>query len=134
MAKRLLVDDYLDASKVLAMYFQRLGHEPTCVASSREALSMVISNPPDVILLDLVMPDMDGPSFLDAVRAHPSTRTLPVVVLTGLGNSPKVDRIRPLVSSVLVKSKSTPGEILRTLEAAVSRAAECLRPASIELN
>lgn len=122
MAKILIVDDGPDASESLARYLEKSGHEVTCAANGRDALAQVITRPPDVVLLDLLMPEMDGPSFLEVVRSYLRLQSLPVVVLTGLSDSPMIDRARFLkVNSILMKGKATPDEIKAALEEAVIR-------------
>src|SRR4051812_45499762 len=104
MAKILIVDDDADGRETMAVNLQDAGHTTTCAPNGREALSVVLSTPPDVILLDLMMPEMDGPSFLEVIRSYLRIQSLPVVVLTGLGDSPMIDRARTLkVNSILVK-------------------------------
>ena len=124
MAKILIVDDSADSSEVLAVYFRSEGHEVTCAPNGREALSVILShtNTPDVILLDLVMPEMDGSSFLEVVRSYLRIHSLPVVVLTGISDSPMIDRVQSLkVNSVLAKTKATPEEVLKAIDEALIR-------------
>jgi len=122
MAMILIVDDSADASESLAVFFRNVGHDVTCVPNGRDALTSVLSNVPDVILLDLMLPEMDGPSFLEVVRSYLRIQGLPVVVLTGLTDSPMIDRVQALkVNSVLVKGKATPDEILKAIEEALIR-------------
>src|SRR5215207_2796041 len=117
MAKILLVDDDADARESLALVFRQHGHVATCVPNGREALAVVLADLPDVVLLDLIMPEMDGPSFLEVVRSYLRIQSLPVVVLTGLGDSPMIDRAQALkVNSVLVKGKATPEDVLKAVE------------------
>src|SRR6185436_17611154 len=106
----------------LGLFLRGRGHAVTCVPNGREALTLVLTDLPDVILLDLLMPEMDGPSFLEVVRSYLRIQSLPVVVLTGLGDSPMIERARALrVNSILVKGKATPDEILKALEEALIR-------------
>ena len=122
VAKILIVDDSEDARESLAIYFRAAGHDVQCVPNGREALSLVLANLPDVILLDLLMPEMDGPSFLEVVRSYLRIQSLPVVVLTGLADSPMIDRARALkVNSILIKGKATPDEVLKAVEEALIR-------------
>jgi len=98
------------------------GHTVAGVPNGREALAAILADLPDVILLDLLMPEMDGPSFLEVVRSYLRIRSLPVVVLTGLTDSPMIDRARALsVNSILVKGKASPEDIEKELEAALIR-------------
>jgi len=120
MARILIVDDNCDSGDGLAKVFRPAGHEVTCVPNGRAVLAQVLHQTPDVVLLDLMMPDMDGPSFLQVVRRYLRMQSLPVVVLTGFTDSPMVERVLHLkVNSVLVKGRASPTEILRALEAAI---------------
>lgn len=123
MAKILIVDDDPDSAATMAKFLQAAGHEITCVPNGREALASVLSDIPQVILLDMLMPEMDGPTFLEIIRSYLRLQSLPVVVLTGIPESPMVDRVQHLkVNSVLVKGKASPEEIQRALEEAAVRA------------
>jgi len=83
----------------------------------------VLTSAPDVILLDLLMPEMDGPSFLEVIRSYLRLQTLPVVVLTGLVDSPMIERVQHLkVNAVLLKGKASPEDIQKALEEAAVRA------------
>jgi CheY-like chemotaxis protein len=122
MASVMIVDDALDSCEPLAKFLEKEGHEVRCVANGRDALAQVITSIPDVVVLDLYMPEMDGPSFLEVVRSYLRLQSLPVVVLTALPESPMVDRARYLkVNSVLIKGKATFPEIKQAVEEAVHR-------------
>ena len=122
MAKILMVDDSDDACEPLAAFIRTAGHDVTCARNGREALGVILVETPDVILLDLWMRDLDGPSFLEIVRSYLRMRHLPVVVLTGMIDSPMIGRVRALsVNSILIKGKATPEEILEGVKAATIR-------------
>lgn len=107
----------------MAKFLQAAGHEVACVPNGREALASVLAALPDAILLDMLMPEMDGPTFLEIIRSYLRLQSLPVVVLTGIPDSPMVDRVQHLkVNSILVKGKASPEEIRRALEEAAVRA------------
>ena len=123
MAKILIVDDEPDASRAVGFYLEKCGHDVTCVGNGREALTQVLTNMPDVVLLDLVMPLMDGLSFLEVVRSYLHFESLPVIVVTGMEDDPKLDSMQRLeVSGTLVKGKATVQEIRFALEAAAEGA------------
>jgi CheY-like chemotaxis protein len=123
MARFLIVDDSDDVRDALCRFLEAAGHEVECVPNGREALIQVLSKLPDAVLLDLLMPEMDGPSFLEVVRSYLRLQTLPVVVLTALDQSPMIDRAQALkVNSVLIKGKATSEDILKALEEAMVRA------------
>src|SRR6478609_6885756 len=113
MKKIMVVDDDRDAGESIAKVLRIAGHTVKYVPNGRDALAEVLQDVPDAILLDLAMPEMDGPSFLEVVRSYLRIQSLPVVVLTGLAESPMVARAQTLkVNSVLVKGKASPEEIL----------------------
>lgn len=123
MAKILLVDDEQDASRAVAFYLEKSGHQVTCAANGRDALREVLNDLPDVVLLDLVMPLMDGGSFLEVVRTHLRFDCLPVVVVTGMEDDPKLERMRQLgISGTLIKGKAKVQEIKTVLESAAATA------------
>ena len=120
MAKVLVVDDDKDSCETLVHLLEKAGYEATCVPNGREALIHVMTKMPDVVVLDLVMPEMDGPSFLEVVRSYLRLQSLPVVVLTALHESPMIDRAQALkVNSILVKGRASPEEILRDVASAL---------------
>lgn len=120
--KILIVDDSDDQAKTLGVYFEKHGHQVTRTPNGREALSVVLADAPDVIVLDLVMPEMDGPSFLEVVRSYLRIQSLPVVVLTGISESPMIDRVQSLkVNTVLVKATASPEDVLKAVQEAAIR-------------
>jgi|SRR3954468_23465116 CheY-like chemotaxis protein len=122
MAKILIVDDNPDHVTTLAKVLQVKGHEIVSALNGREALAQVIGNPPDVILLDLLMPEMDGASFLEVVRSYFRLQTLPVIVLTGVPDSPLADRTRASnINAMLAKGKATTDDIAKAIEEAVAK-------------
>src|SRR6478735_1360807 len=122
MTKIMVVDDDRDAGESIAKVLRLGGHVVRYVPNGRDALAEVLHDVPDVILLDLAMPEMDGPSFLEVVRSYLRIQSLPVVVLTGLAESPMVDRVRALkVNSILIKGKATTDDIRKAVEDALVR-------------
>ena len=118
----MIVEDNADACEPLAKYLEKAGHEVKCVPNGREALANVLTRCPDVVVLDLLMPEMDGPSFLEVVRSYLRIQGLPVVIWTALVDSPMVDRARALkVNSILAKGKASFEDIRRAVEEAAHR-------------
>jgi putative two-component system response regulator len=90
--KILIVDDELSARTGLAKLLSREGFEVSQAGDGQSALAACASFRPDLILLDIVMPGMDGFEVCRRVKAAPETRLTPVVLITGL--SATEDRIR----------------------------------------
>jgi threonine synthase len=81
--KILIVDDSEDACRLIRRILQSQGNfSVTEVKSGREALSIINSDPPDLLILDLMMPDMDGFTVLNEIRSKSDTENIPVIVST----------------------------------------------------
>ena len=79
-AKILIIDDDLDTLKLVGVMLQRQGYEISAAADGRQGLAKAIAEKPDVILLDVMMPEMDGWELLQNLRTHPQTANIPVIV------------------------------------------------------
>ncbi|MBN2555546.1 MAG: response regulator [Anaerolineales bacterium] len=82
MAKVLIVDDDPATVELLAMAVRLKQHEPVLAYNGIEAVRIVEASPPDIILLDLMMPVMDGLETLILIREKSSIDTLPVLLVT----------------------------------------------------
>ena len=112
MAHLLIVDDDRDGRDAVCRFLVKQGHEVDCVANGREALAAILARAPELIVLDLLMPEMDGPSLLEILRSYLRLQSLPVVIVTGLGEGPMIERARHLkVNAILMKGKATLEEI-----------------------
>lgn len=89
--KVLLVDDEPDIRKIAQLSLQAVGGHATVVAASAmEAIQLALAEPPDVIVLDVMMPGTDGPSTLVELRRHERLATVPVVFMTAKVQSSEV--------------------------------------------
>lgn len=79
----LVVDDDPIVSSSLRLLLESSGHRVTLAAGGSEALAAVATNAPDLVLLDLGMPLMDGYEVCHCLKSDPRTRLIPVVILTG---------------------------------------------------
>jgi CheY-like chemotaxis protein len=79
----LFVDDHADTVEGFATYFRSFGLIVHTAATGREALRLAQALRPDVVVLDLSIPDMDGIEVMDALRADDETAGTPIVVFTG---------------------------------------------------
>ncbi|MBT9613305.1 MAG: response regulator, partial [Burkholderiales bacterium] len=83
MATKIMVVDDLEANRdMLSRRLQHLGHFVTCVASGKEALQLLQDTPFDLVMLDLMMPEMDGYQVLQAIKAQPQFMHLPVIMVS----------------------------------------------------
>jgi len=91
-AKVLVVDDTPHTVKLLADLLGVKGYAVTTAASGEEALAKVAAEPPDLVLLDIMMPGLSGYDVCRRLRADPQTALLPVVLVTSL--DPQGERIK----------------------------------------
>jgi CheY-like chemotaxis protein/HPt (histidine-containing phosphotransfer) domain-containing protein len=93
----LLVDDERDIRTVARLALRQLGGFTVVeAASGREALEAVARARPDAVILDVMMPEMDGPEVLAALRARPDTVDIPVMFLTAKAMPEELARLRAL--------------------------------------
>lgn len=93
----LLIDDELHIRQIVKACLEALGGwEVVLAASGQEGLVKVVSEKPDAILLDVMMPEMDGLVLLQRLQANPVTQSIPVVFLTGRLSLTEPQRFQPL--------------------------------------
>jgi len=85
--KILVADDDARNRKLLETLLVADGHQVVAVDSGRAALSAATAEPPDLVLLDLMMPGMDGFEVLRRLKAAPDLQDIPVVMVTALDDS-----------------------------------------------
>lgn len=81
----LIVDDNADAADTLAMYLGTVGHQPHVAYEGHGALALAAEAAPDVLLLDIGLPDIDGYELAQCFRALPQTAHATLIALTGYG-------------------------------------------------
>jgi len=91
--KILIVDDNRLILQALADHLESNGYEIMVAANGREALSLVEAEVPDLIIMDLVMPEMDGLEATRRLRQNPRLRNLPIVAFTSQSNKGHVGEI-----------------------------------------
>jgi DNA-binding response OmpR family regulator len=84
--KVLIVDDDLEATQLLGMILKMSGFETMTALTSRQALQMVKEEPPTVVLLDIMLPGIDGLEICRMLRADPETENLAIVMITASGD------------------------------------------------
>jgi len=78
----LLVDDEEDFLELTALFLREVGFEVECARAAGEAIARAVRNPPDVILLDILLPDIDGWDVLQRLKRSDGTRGIPVLVVS----------------------------------------------------
>jgi two-component system phosphate regulon response regulator PhoB len=91
MAKILVIEDEADIREVLDYNLKNAGHEVVEAERGMDGLRLVREREPDLVLLDLMLPDMSGTEVCRTIKDNPATRSLPVVMLTA--RSEEIDRV-----------------------------------------
>jgi DNA-binding response OmpR family regulator len=92
MAKILIVDDQPEVCEVMQRLFKAMGWASDCLTDPRTVHDAVRGTKPDVVLLDVMMPDLDGFGVLRAIRTDPDIATTPVVMYSAVNDEKTVDR------------------------------------------
>jgi CheY-like chemotaxis protein len=113
MSTILVVDDHAETRKPLVRLLQVEGYKAIGAANALEALAAVNHMSPDLILLDVMIPPMDGLTFLMRLREDERQRELPVIVVSGLSDPQTIARAKELgVKEHLVKTHFSSQELL----------------------
>jgi CheY-like chemotaxis protein len=113
MSVILIVDDAPVGREALAKWLQRQGFQTMTARNGAEGLVRLKEMKPDLILLDHMMPEVDGLTFLSGIRRFPKWRAIPVIMLTGLKDAQTRNKANALnVSEFLVKNEYTPQDLL----------------------
>jgi len=88
----MVVDDEAMNQRLLSDLLSALGHAVTLASGGQQALAVALADPPDLLLLDVLMPDLDGFEVCRRLRAAPQTQLLPIVMITTLDT--RDDRVR----------------------------------------
>ncbi len=123
MALILAVDDEEDIRSLLEMQVEGAGHEVLLASDGAQALQQVEAHHPDLVLLDVVMPVMDGLQVLERLRAEPATRELPVIAVSGRLDVHTMARLQALGISSLVRKPHSNGELQDRIREALHSAA-----------
>ncbi|MCW5821940.1 MAG: response regulator [Cyanobacteria bacterium TGS_CYA1] len=93
--RALIIDDEEDTREIAKMSLSILGgFEVIDADSGKQGIALAEANKPDVILLDMMMPFMDGPATLEALHDNDATRDIPVIFLTAKAMTSEIEKLR----------------------------------------
>ncbi|MFN7587291.1 MAG: sigma-54-dependent transcriptional regulator, partial [Planctomycetota bacterium] len=129
MSHVLIIEDEAALASALAILMQRLGHSATTAASATLGLQRLAAQRPDLVVLDIGLPDKSGLAALDDIRAHDPT--IPVLMVTAHGNLQNAVQARKGGASAYLVKPLDLGELERTVRSLLqSTAAPALAPAA----
>jgi CheY-like chemotaxis protein len=103
--KILIVDDEEDELSLLDMILSPAGYSVTTSNNGKEALFLAKSICPDLIIVDLLMPDMDGGQVAERLKLQPETKDIPVLFLTGLYTKEQEDEKGHMIAGNMILAK-----------------------------
>lgn len=118
MASVLVVDDDADARSVIEAYLTKMGHAVTAVEGGRAALAALGAAVPDLMVLDLMMPQMTGVDFMRVIRGYLRWAKLPVIIVTAYPDAPQLAEATALgVKRVFTKGTYALGDLWQCVNA-----------------
>jgi two-component system alkaline phosphatase synthesis response regulator PhoP len=126
----LVVEDDPDIAELVARYLDKAGFATERVASGREALQAIAAKPPDLLVLDLMLPQVDGLEVCRLLRANEKTAAIPIIMLTARAEeSERIVGLELGADDYLAKPFS-PNELVARVRALLRRAQRGTSPAT----
>ena len=120
MTKIAIIEDDPVINQMYRMKFEATGFEVQLADDGKRGVALVESFQPDIILLDLQMPRMNGVEALTEIRKHDWGKTIPVIILTNMGEEESPKSIRALgIHSYIVKADLTPSQVVARVKEAL---------------
>lgn len=121
MTKIAIIEDDQVINQMYRMKFEAAGFDVSSAGDGEAGVKLVQKVKPDIILLDLQMPRMDGAEALTHIRADETNATTPVIILTNLGEEEAPKSLRTLnIHSYIVKAELTPSQVVARVKDALS--------------
>ncbi len=116
--KILLIEDDKFLRELMNKKLLLMGYDVVSAADGESGLVMIKESKPDVVLLDLILPGINGFEVLEKAKKDPETANIPVIILSNLGQSEDIEKGLKLgAKDFLVKAHFTPQEIINKLKA-----------------
>jgi CheY-like chemotaxis protein len=119
----LIIEDDLVLTRMYQKKFEFDGYEVFLGFGGQEGLKLAQEKKPNIILLDIMMPEMDGFEVLKQLKKDPNMKTIPVIILTNLGTSQVLtdEALRLGAVDFLIKSKTSSEDVVKKVEANIGK-------------
>ena len=122
--KILIIEDDRYISKMYQLKLSLEGYEVQVAENGREGVDKVKEFMPNIILLDILMPELDGFEVLKIVKGDDATKDIPVLIMSNLGQEDHVDKGMKLGAiGYIVKSQYTPSKVVEKIKSVISEKA-----------
>lgn len=104
------------------LYFERAGYQVLNAENGRQCIDVAKAEKPDLILLDILMPKLDGWEVLKNLKTDPETKKIPILVFSNLGQTQEIQKGLDLgADDYVIKSDMTPKELLEKVEGMIAK-------------
>ena len=117
----LVVDDYLDALQVWDLYLQASGFKVVTAADGATAMAKATTENPDLIVLDLDLPDVSGAEVARYLRARETTRHIPTIAVTGYSQAGRLDEARRSGFDLILIKPCDPEDLIASIRRLLDR-------------
>lgn len=120
--KILIADDEDDILKIYCREFEMCGFEVISTTKGLEVIDLAKIHNPDAILLDLVMPDMDGYKIIKEMKTDLATKHMPIIILSNIGHTEGIEKgILNGADDYIVKGNFTPDEAVEKVKSFLTK-------------
>jgi DNA-binding response OmpR family regulator len=121
MAKILIVDDDSSLLQMVSIILKRAGHESILSTEAEEGYNLALSDHPDLIIIDVMMPQVNGYQLCSALRKNADTKNLPVLILTALTETEHRERAEDAGADGFVTKPITSSELVLAINEALEK-------------
>lgn len=114
--KILIVDDSVTIVAVLRKMLQQNGYETLEAYTAEKAMELIEQQPPHLVFLDIVLPGMDGFNALRAMRRHPATKSVPIIMISGNAQATEQFYVQRIGADDFMKKPFTRAEVFARIE------------------
>ncbi len=126
----LAVDDEEDVTELVRFHLTRAGCDVRTASSGKAALQAINDSRPDLLILDLMLPDIDGFGICELLRRQPATATLPVIILSAWQSSDSRQLGLDLGALAYITKPFRPRELVQRVQSLLAERTEPARPPS----
>ena len=120
--KLAIIEDDPAISQMYRMKFETEGYKVETAENGKIGLDMIEKMKPDMVLLDLMMPEMNGDEMLEIMRATEWGKDVPVIVLTNMGEQEIPEKIEKLgINALILKAEMTPKQVEELVKKEISK-------------
>ncbi len=113
MSKVLLIEDEPLTIKIYSTHLQSEGHKVLIADNGEDGLKLAVGEQPNLIVLDIMMPKIDGFSLLKEIKSNSKTQKIPVLIYSNLSSEEDIKKAQNLgATDYLIKSKVTPTQVV----------------------